>query len=185
MFGVGTDGAVVRFAPSGNWVFHPPQPARVVFPQPGGALLVLGGRGESAKLWRIHPPASKLLDSLSVPNATGGAGAPLGDRVYLAVPKHALVAVLTRTLKLGRRISFDHEIVSIETTPSGDRFYVVTDSENTVYVIDRYQDKIATRIALPGRPRDLRVDPYGRYVLVRNRGGPVTSHSSHRMARSR
>ena len=171
IFGVGADGAVVRFAPAGNWVFHPPQPARVVFPQSGGTLLILGGHGDSAKLWRVHPPATRVLDSLAVPNATGGAGAPLGDRVYLAVPKHTLVAVrTTRTLALGPRIEFPHSILSIETTPSGDRFYVVADSENTMYVVDRYQDRITAHIALPGRPRELRVDPYGRYVLVRSAG---------------
>jgi hypothetical protein len=168
IYGVGADGAVVRFTPTGSWLFKPPQPARVVFPQAGGGVLILAGRGEAAHLWRVRPPAPKVLDSLLVPNATGGAGAPLGDRVYLAVPPHSLVAVRTRSLGLGSRVAFDRAIVSIATTPSGDRFYVVTDSESTVHVVDRYQDRVTARIRLPGHPRDLRVDPFGRYILARS-----------------
>jgi hypothetical protein len=167
VYAVGVDGAVVRFTPTGNWLFKPPEPARVVFPQAGGTLLVLGGRGGSARVWRVRPPAPRILDSLAVPNATGGAGAPLGDRIYLAVPPHSLIAVSTRSLGLGNRIRFDHAILSIATTPSGDRFYVVTDSDNTVHVVDRYRDRVTAHIPLPGRPRELRVDPFGRYVLVR------------------
>jgi DNA-binding beta-propeller fold protein YncE len=167
-YGVGADGSVVRFTPSGSWLFKPPGAAHVVFPQSGGSLLILGGQGSSTKVWRIRPPAPKVLDSLTVPDATGGAGAPLGDAVYLAVPTHALVALRTRTLGVGPKISFDHAISSIATTPSGDRFYVVNDSENTVHVVDRFQDRIVREVALPGRPRDLRMDPFGRYLLVRS-----------------
>jgi hypothetical protein len=43
----------------------------------------------------------------------------------------------------------------------------VTDSSTTLYVIDRYRNRIAGRMELPGQPRDLRIDPFGRYLLVR------------------
>jgi hypothetical protein len=174
IYAIGTDGAVARFTPSGNWVFKPPRAARAVFPEPGGTLLVLGGRGDDARLWRIHPPASKILDSLVVRRAVGGTGGPLGDRVYLASDKHALIGVRPRAMTITRTISFPHAIAAVSTTPSGDRFYVLTDSSNEMTIVNPYQDRASKRIALPGRPRDVRVDSFGRYVLVR----PATGDSA-------
>ncbi|MFI5229236.1 MAG: SPOR domain-containing protein [Gemmatimonadales bacterium] len=173
IYGIGTDGAVARFTPSGNWVFKPPRAARAIFPEPGGTLLVLGGRGDQALLWRIHPPASKILDSLAVRGAVGGTGGPLGDRIFLTTAKHALVGVRPRAMTITRTISFDYGIRALVTTASGDRFYVIADSSNEMTIVDPYQDRIAKRIALPGRARDVRVDPFGRYVLVR----PATGDS--------
>jgi hypothetical protein len=174
IYGIGSDGAVARFTPSGNWVFKPPRTAHALFPEPGGTLLVLGGRGDEARLWRIHPPASKILDSLVVPGAVSGTGGPLGDRVYLASDKHALIGVRPRAMTMTRVISFPHTIVAVATTPSGDRFYVLTDSSDEMTIVNPYQDRAAKRITLPGRPRDVRVDSFGRYVLVR----PATGDSA-------
>jgi hypothetical protein len=171
IYAVGADGAVVRFTPSGNGVFKMPLPAVAVFPQSNGTLLVLGGRGDAARVWRTYPPDTKILDSLMLPNVTGGTGAPLGDRVYFQSGGRTLTGVHARTLAKGQPIAFDHLIRAVASTPSGDRLYVLTDSSQTVSVIDRYQDRITARIEMPGRPRDLRVDPFGRYVLVRAAAG--------------
>jgi len=167
IYGVGTDGAVARFTPTGNWLFKPPVPARDAFPQSGGTLLVLGGRGATTRLWRMHPPENKLLDSLTIPNAVRGVGAPLGDQIYLISSDHKLTGVRARTMQAGEPIEFDHAVGAVATTPSGDRFYVLEDSVNAVQVVDRYQDRVTARVDLPGRARDLRVDPFGRYVLAR------------------
>lgn len=168
IYGVGADGAVARFTPSGNTVFKSPLPARAVFPQLNGTILVLGGRGDGTRLWRLHPPEAKVRNSLSVPAVTGGTSAPLGDPVYLLSGGRTLMGVRARTLAKGKPIPFPHTITAVAATPSGDRFYVLTDSSPTLSVVDRYQDRVNTRITLPGRPRDLRVDPFGRYVLVRS-----------------
>jgi hypothetical protein len=169
IFGIGDDGAVVRFTPTGTWLFKPPAPARAVFPLSGGTLMVLGGGRETAWLWRMRPPANKILDSLSLPKtSTGtGAGAPLADRVYVATSSTALLGVRARRLAVTKSIEFDHTISTIVATPSGDRFYVITDSSNRVNVVDQYQDRVIGTIDLAGRPRDLRVDPFGRFLLVR------------------
>jgi len=169
IFAVGEDGAVLRFTPAGNWLFKPPAPARAVFPQSGGTVLVLGGGRRSPRLWRMHPPATKILDTLVLTDtATGvGAGAPLADRVYIATSANTLVGVRARRLVITKSISFDHTISDIAATPSGDRFYVITDSSNRVNVVDQYQDRVTRTIDLAGRPRDLRVDPFGRFLLVR------------------
>ncbi len=167
IYGVGADGAVARFTPAGNWLYKPPAAAQAVFPQSGGTLIILGGRGVGAKLWRIFPPENRIRDSLSVPNAVRGIGAPLGDQIYIVSSDHKLTGVHARTMKAGRAIEFDHALGDIATTPSGDRFYVLEDSVNAVQVVDRYQDRVTATIDLPGLPKSLRVDPFGRFVLAR------------------
>lgn len=168
IYGVGGDGAVARFTPSGNWVFRPPQPARAVFPQSNGTLLILGGTGEHTRVWRIRPPENRIRDSITIANAVTGLGAPLGERVYFTTSSGTLVGVRARTMRLGKPLTLDHTVRAIAATPSGDRFYVVTDSSSTLYVIDTFQDRIEGRADLPGPARDLRVDPFGRYVLIRS-----------------
>jgi DNA-binding beta-propeller fold protein YncE len=171
IYGVGADGAAARFTPSGNSVFKMPRPARQVFPQVNGTLLVLGGRGDATWLWRTHPPETTILDSLALPNVSTGTGAPLGDRIFFLSGGRTLTGVHARTLAKGNPIRFDHTVTAVASTPSGDRFYVLTDSSQTLAVVDGFQDKVSARIELPSRPRELRVDPFGRYVLVRSAVG--------------
>jgi DNA-binding beta-propeller fold protein YncE len=166
IYGVGSDGAVVRCTPAGNWTFKPPRPARAVFPQANGGLLVLAGDRESSTLWRMRPPENRLLDTLQAGNVSRAVSAPFGGRLYLA-DNRVMTGVAAQTLNESPGIRFDRSVAAIATTPSGDRFYVVTDSSTTLYVIDRYRNRIAGRMELPGQPRDLRIDPFGRYLLVR------------------
>ena len=167
IYGVGSDGAVVRYSPPGNWVYKPPVAARAVFPQSNGTVVVLGGSGDRARAWRMHPPDTARSDSVPLPDVAAGVGAPLGDRIYFITAKHAIIALRPRNMMIGRRTTFDHRIAAMVASPSGDRFYVLPDSQTVVSVVDRYQDRITARIVLPGRGRDLRVDPFGRYLLVR------------------
>jgi hypothetical protein len=167
IYGVAANGAVARFTPSGNSSFDPPLPARAVFPLLNGTLVFLGGRGSVAHVWRMRPPATKLLDSLLLPDAAPGLGTALGDRVYFTTGGRTLIGVDSRTLDRGAAVSFEKPISRIATTPSGDRLYVITDSARELSIVSRYQDRIAGRIELPGRARDLRIDPFGRYLLVR------------------
>ncbi|OYV74182.1 MAG: hypothetical protein B7Z72_00765, partial [Gemmatimonadetes bacterium 21-71-4] len=81
-----------------------------------------------------------------------------------------LVVLATRTLDWGRHLVFGSRIAAAVSSPSGDRVFVINESSHTVSVVDRYRDEIAKRIALPGQPLDLRVDPLGRYVLARAAG---------------
>lgn len=166
IYGVGSDGVVVRCTPSGSWTFKPPEPARAVFPQSNGGLLVLAGKRESSTIWRMRPPNTKLLDTLNAGYVSRAVSAPFGGRLYLA-DNRTMTGVASQTLNESSGIRFDRTVSAIATTPSGDRFYVITDSSTTLYVVDRYRDRIAGRLELPGEPRDLRIDPFGRYLLVR------------------
>ena len=167
IYGVGADGSVERFTPPGNWSYKPAQPASAVFPQTNGAVLILTGRGALVRLHRMHPPENALLDSVDLPEVTSGTGAPLGDRMYFVARRRSLTGVRARTLARGDPITVDHGVAAMASTPSGDRFYVITDSSSELPVLDPFQDRLSTTVRLPGRARDLRVDPLGRYVLVR------------------
>ena len=166
VYAAGTDGAVVRFTPTGNWSYKPPQPATEVFPQSNGTVVVLGGRGATATVWRMRPPANALLDTAKAERVSGGVNVPLGEEVFFTRERE-IIGLRARTLEFSHPIKFDHPIVAVAATPSGDRLYVLTESSHGVDVVDRYQDRVTSRIDLPGQPRALRVDAFGRYVLIR------------------
>jgi YVTN family beta-propeller protein len=58
-------------------------------------------------------------------------------------------------------------IVALAPTPSGDRIYVATTGDSSLAVVDRYTDKVASTVQLPGEISDLRMDGLGRYVIAR------------------
>ena len=169
IYGVGADGSVVRLTLSGDWVFKPPRPARNVFPQRDGSLIVLSGRTQRSELWRVRPPDTKVSDTDTLPPVSRSIGTQLGDRLYFvsSTKPPSLVGVRTRTLAEGSPIPLRHDAVAVVATPSGDRLYVASDSSHTLSVIDRYRDRVVNTIDLPGQPQDLRVDGLGRYLLIR------------------
>jgi hypothetical protein len=186
VFGIGPDGAVARFAPSGNWVRKFPHPAHAAFPQIVGSLVVLGGQGREARLWRLRPPDNTIVDSTDVPDAENGTGAPLGDRICLTSGS-TLISVSARTFAKGPPLRLDQPIRAVAVSPSGDRFYVLTNGSHELQVVASSSDRVTTRIELPGEGRAVRVDPFGRYVLVRAAKGDslwVVSVGTERVAAS-
>ena len=169
IYGIGSDGAVVRLTLSGDWVFKPPRPARNVFPQRDGSLIVLSGRSQRSELWRLRPPDTKVSEADTLPPVARAVGTQLGDRLYFvsASSPPSLLGVRTRTLTEGSPIPLRHNALAVVATPSGDRLYVASDSSHTLSVIDRYRDRVVNTIDLPGQPQDLRVDGLGRYLLIR------------------
>jgi septal ring-binding cell division protein DamX len=132
-----------------------------------GSLLVLGGTRDDATLWHLRPPETKVVDSLELGTVSRTAATQTGDRIYLVSSDKSLIGVTVRGLRKGTAIPLDHDLAALVGTPSGDRLYVAADSSREIAVVDRYRDRITARIELPGQPRDLRIDPLGRYLLVR------------------
>jgi DNA-binding beta-propeller fold protein YncE len=143
----------------------------MIFPVLDGSLLVLGGDGDDAMLWHLRPPETTVVDSLAVGALADTTAAHSGDRVYLLSGDDALIGIAVRGLRKGLAIQLGHDVAAIAGTPSGDRVYVAEDSTREVAVVDRYRDRVTSRVELPGQPRDLRVDPLGRYLLVRSAAG--------------
>jgi hypothetical protein len=168
VFGVTPDGSVMRYTPTGNWSFKPPRPARAAFPQPDGSLIVLAGAPREAVLWKVFPPETDLLDTAAVPDVQRTLRTQVGDRLYFALEGGGLAGVRTRTLDVVvRDVPLQGPVEALVATPSGDRVYVLTKDTKGVRVYDRYRERIGATIELPGQPTDLRMDPVGRYLLVR------------------
>lgn len=166
IFGVGSKGEVVRVTPSGEWTYKPPQPAKSVYPQLDGAALVSVGAGANSRLLKVFPPDTRILDSVASPVASRTVRTQLGDRLYLAVDS-GLVVLRTRTMDWGPSVHFDEPIALMSSTPSGDRIFVLPLSRRQIAVVDRFRDKVTATFELPGRVADMRVDPFGRYLLAR------------------
>jgi cell division septation protein DedD len=170
IYGIASNGRVVRLTPAGDWTFKPPTAARDAIPQSDGSLLVLADSGESTHIWRLFPPDSVITDSAVVPRAQGAVRTQVGDRLYFTVDS-GLIGVNGRNLSPVPSVRLRRTARSVTTTPSGDRIYVATDSSNEVVVIDRYSEEIDARIRLPGSASELRMDPTGRYLLARPEQG--------------
>ncbi len=164
IFGI-NGGTVERYGPSGPWKWKPPLAARSVFPQPDASLLVLAQRGDSSVVWRLRPPATKIVDSVVLGKVSRTLRTQVGDRLYLA-SGHELTGVRTRTMQRTTSIQFEDEIEVLEATPSGDRVFVVTKNGTTVQVVDRYREEISGKIDIGRHASDLRVDALGRYLLA-------------------
>ncbi|HEY2374392.1 MAG TPA: SPOR domain-containing protein [Gemmatimonadaceae bacterium] len=169
IYGLTKDGTLLRSTPSGDWTFKPPRPARAAVPLSDGSLLLVGTREKSAIVWRMRPPDTKILDSAEIPGAAHAAWAQAGDRLYFTVDRN-LVGVRTRDLKPLNVIELDGHVRALVATPSGDRIFALADSSKQVDIIDRYREKVSEHIDLPGMAEDLRIDPLGRYLLVRATG---------------
>jgi len=166
IFGIAANGDVVRLTPSGEWTYKPPKPAKAVYPQSDGGLLVAAGTGANTRLFKLFPPDKRILDSLPFPVASRTVRTQLGDRLYLAVDS-GMVVLRTRTMDWAPPVHFEEPISVMASTPSGDRVFVLTESRKQISVVDRFRDRVTAVFELPERAEDLRVDPFGRYLLAR------------------
>ena len=170
IYGV-ADGVVTRLTPTGTWSWKPPATPRGLFPQADGSLLVTASRDSGIVVWKLRPPDDRVADSVILKGAERSATAA-GDRVYFSVDEgQSLVGLRPRDLALSASMELEGHVRDAVATPSGDRLYVTSDSSHTLSVVDRYADKVRARIDLPGQPDDLRMDPLGRYLLVRQARG--------------
>jgi hypothetical protein len=172
VYGINAKGEVARLTrtDAAPWIFAAPAAARDVSPRPDGSIIIVAARhgGGGTVLWHIRPPVNRVLDSavLPPPVADRIVRTQLGDRVYL-VADSAIEGVRGRDLGAVAPISFQRRIRAVAATPSGDRLFVALDSTTSLEVIDRYTDRPNGSVELPGAAIDMRMDPLGRYILVR------------------
>ena len=158
---------VRRLTPTGEgWAMSFDHAPSTVVPTTDGAVLVVVNRPDGAHVYRARPPAPRVADSVVVAGATFGAATSLGDRLFL-VTRDGLVGVRTRDLKAGPPIALGGPPRALVASPSGDRVFVLAGVSTALVVIDRYRDVVEQTITLPGAATALRVDPLGRWLLVR------------------
>ena len=169
LYGITTKGTVARITPAGDWSFEPPSPARALFPQRNGGLVIAGTESGRTTLWLIQPPDDEVLQTASLPLVSRSASAQVGDRIYFAVDS-GLVGAGTRDLQLVKSVRLEEPGESLVSTPSGDRVYVALRSAK-VAVVDRYSESVSEEVELPGPASELRMDPLGQHILARPANG--------------
>ncbi len=137
-----------------------------------GGVLLIGQRAPETVLTRFRPPALSAVDSAVLPNASRLISAAGGDRYYLSDGPRGLVSVRARDLATLGSIALGDSLIATTSSPSGDRVYVLgrDDERARVQVINKYADEIVARIDVPNDASTLRMDPLGRYLLVRHGG---------------
>lgn len=164
---------VRRFTPTGDWDFTPPEPPRAVIPQPDGSLIVTARDAARTTVWRMRAPDPTLLDTAYLGLTGTAVRNQVGDRVYFMTDT-ALVGIAGRDLSAVRSVRFRAPVIAVAPTPSGDRVYVANRERQELSVVDRYSGRVSATIQLPAAPRELRMDPLGRYLLVRPQSGDST-----------
>ncbi len=167
IYGINAKGEIVRLNPnSGDWKFKPPVPARTVFAQPNGELIVTGNKGAQTLLWKVRPPDAVVQDSAVLPLSGRGVRTQVGDRVYFTVDS-GLVGIKVKDLSPVGAIKLANRVSALAPTPSGDRLYVAMVADSGLSIVDRYTESAKTSIELPQPPSELRMDALGRYLLAR------------------
>ena len=171
IFGL-SDGAVVRLTTTEATPWQVRTVASVTQLQPlrDGGVLLVGHRGTETVITRFRPPSTTAVDSAVLPGIARLISAAGGDRYYLSDGPRRLVSVRARDLEMLGTISIGDSIVVTASSPSGDRVYVLgrDDAVSRVQVISKYADEIVATIEVPSNASDLRMDPLGRYLLVRH-----------------
>ena len=167
IYGVNSKGEIVRLNPNGgDWHFKPPVPARAVFAQPNGELIVSANKGAQTLVWKVRPPDDIIQDSITLPLSGRGMRTQVGDRVYFTVDS-GLVGVRVKDLSLTGTIELETGVRALAPTPSGDRIYIATAGDSAISIVDRYSGRVSKAVMLPAPPADLRMDALGRYLLAR------------------
>jgi cell division septation protein DedD len=171
-YGVDSGGAVTRLTEAGGgaWRVRLTPSPDALLPQRDGTVLAAGSRGGTGVLWVLRPPGTRATDSVRVPGGARAVRLERGDRVYFAGGEE-LLGVQGRTLAAAAPVSLGAPLRAAATSPSGDRLYVLTTRPGELLVVDRYAGAVKATLQLPGAGREVRVDPLGRYLLVRPESG--------------
>lgn len=170
LFAITAKGTVSRITPSGDWTFEPPSPARWVFPQPNGSVVIAGNAAGKTRLWLIRPTDDDIIETASLPLVSRGVRTQVGDRLYFTVDS-GLIGVRTSDLAPVRSVHLDERVEAVVPTPSGDRLYVALMGSSKLSIVDRYAEAVTVTVSLPGPASDLRMDPLGQRILVRPADG--------------
>jgi hypothetical protein len=178
VYGIAEDGSVSRVTPSAlltstpsqPWRLKPPAPARELFPQRNGSLIVIADRGDAAHAWIVYPPGTTIADTLVMPRPRLALRTQAGDRIYFTTDS-GLVGFRVRDMERVSPVRIRGGVRFLAATPSGDRLYAVGDSSREIAVIDRYRDEVVSRIEMPAVVGDMRMDPLGRYLVARAASG--------------
>ena len=169
LLAVDRSGAVVESQPWGlrSWPDTLGPGIRDVFAAPGARLLaVRAARGDSLLSATRDGGVSSRT---SLPAAAERAASRDGDAVALATDS-GLVVFEDRELRTPWFLRLSGTPRAVAFSPSGHRIYVALRSRGELAVVDRYRHEERPAIPLPAPAGFIRVDPWGRALLVRPGG---------------
>ncbi|MEX2182741.1 MAG: SPOR domain-containing protein [Gemmatimonadaceae bacterium] len=168
VFGLDVQGRVLRLTPVATWSWQPPPGVTRLLPNPDGSLILLTVLPGGTTARRMIPPETRIVDSVSIPAVRHAVQTMAGDRLWF-VTDSGLLSLRSRDLVPVLELPLRDSVVALVTTPSGDRVFLATDRAS-LQILDRYAERIRGEIRLPSPAAALRMDPDGRYLLVRARG---------------
>ncbi len=167
------DGMVVRLTPSDAtpWqVTSTVAPEQIQPLRDGGVLLIAHRNDDETLLARYRPPGTTPSDTVVLAGRSRLISAAGGDRYYLSDGPRGLLSVRASDLVTVGTISVGDSVIAAVTSPSGDRVYLLGRRDDAVRVqlINKYADEIVSQVEVPSTSSALRMDPLGRYLLVRH-----------------
>jgi cell division septation protein DedD len=167
-------GAVIRLNTSDAtpWQVRSTASLSQLQPLRDGGVLLIGHRDKETVLARFRPPGTAAVDSAILDGTASLISAAGGDRYYLSDGPSRLVSVRARDLEKLGTISLGDSILATASSPSGDRVYVLgrDGDEARLQIINKYSDEVVAKLDVPADATSLRMDPLGRYLLVRHGG---------------
>jgi len=160
------DGGVTESQPWGSqrWPGSVGAGVRDAFVGLGSRLIVV--RRDSLALFSREPAPPFTAP---VPDATAIAASRDGDAIAFATDS-GLVVAEDRDQWRSWYVRLTGTPAAIAFAPSGYRIYVALHTKSELAVVDRFLRKERPAIPLPGPAADLRMDPWGRVLLIRPAG---------------
>lgn len=166
LLAVSPQGRVIESEPWGSreWPSSVGGGVRDAFAGLGSRLIVIRrARGDSLS---VASREAGVALTAPVPDATARAATRDGDAVAFATDS-GLVVSEDRDPQSPWFVRLRGGPVAVAFTPSGHRIYVGLKSRSVLEVVDRYRHRKQRPVTLPGTAGALRMDPWGRAVLVR------------------
>lgn len=159
------EGRVVRETPSGFWR-GPSRRADTLLATPSGEIILVRHSDVDSRFVRLRPPDSDVVDSVVLPRVTAAVRTVNGDRWYVQTAE-GTIAIEARTFARSAAPPADAPRALV-VTPSGDRVITLSADGLEVDIWERYSGNVARTIKLAQSASALRMDPLGRFVLLRD-----------------
>ena len=166
LYAVLADGSVIESAPWGAsaWPNRLGRGVREAFAGVGASLITI--RHSTRDTLALASREAGVSLRVPVPTATARVASRDGDAVAF-VTDSGLVVVEERDPQNPWYVHLKGTPAAAAFTPSGHRIYVALKTKSELAVVDRFTHHTIPSIALPGPAGFLRMDPWGRAVLVR------------------
>ena len=180
---IGADGTVYAVDPTGqiiesqtwgtrNWPASLGRGVRYFYAAPGARLLAV--RESGGDTLQIAGRETGLAQAYGVPASPARAASLDGDAIAFAVDSGVIVYE-DRAMDQPWFVRVGGKPRAVAFSPSGHRLFLALAERDELAVVDRFEHEEEPSIPLPAPARALRMDPWGRVLLVDGGGGDVGS----------